>query len=181
MKTKLLLLALPLMSAMACTPHKDLAVGPILSPPDTALVAGTVNIWRGVRVIAGSTHVDWSNSSFGVSGPAPTLSFFGAIGQGQQCWLRVTVHSPSVPVTPGAGGTIALTIPPAPPVIGPSPWAATFDNIPAGHWSIAKQTITGGAATSNAVAGTYAGRVFQASTAAHQVTIVDGTVAGCQL
>lgn len=169
------LIRIPLLCAalLGCASHR--------TGPEGPMVAGQVTIWRGVKVIAQTTHIDWSNASFGVSGQPPTLSFFNAQGNNQQCWLRVTVDAPEVPVPVGQGGTITMTIPNQPPNIGASPWAAVFDNNPAGHWSIAKATITGGANVSNAVAGTMAGAAFQASTAAGQVAIVDGTVQNCQM
>jgi len=183
MMRKTLWLALPLALLAGCaTPE---AASPRADAVGEPLVAGTVFIYRGVNVLPNSTNIDWSNASFGVSGnPTPTLSFFNAMAGNRPCWLRVTVDAPNVPVVPGQGGDITVTIPPpppAPPPPGPSPWAAVFDDNPPGHWSITKATITGGANVSNAVAGTWAGRVFQASTAAGQVAILDGTVQGCQM
>jgi hypothetical protein len=159
---------------LGCTPQRE--------RPSTPMVAGTATIWRGVKVIANTANIDWSNASFGVSGqPVPTLSFFDAKGNNQQCWLRVTVDAAQVPVLPGQGGTVTLIIPNQPQNIGPSPWAATFDNNPLGHWSIAKPTITTNAQASNAAAGTIAGAVFQASIGAGHVTIEDGTVQHCHI
>jgi hypothetical protein len=171
-----LLIGLLCAGLAGCSTHQARPV------PPAPQVAGQVTIWRGVNVLPGTTNIDWSNASFGVSGqPVPTLSFFDAQGAGRACWLAVTVDAPVVPVPVGQGGNVTLTIPPAPAGIGASPWAAVFDNNPAGHWSIAKPTITGGAAVSNAVAGTMAGATFRASAAAGQVVIADGTVQGCQL
>jgi hypothetical protein len=148
------------------------AVAPVVAPQVV------VDIYRGVKVLANTTNIDWSNNSFGVSGPVPNLSFFNAMGGGQACWLRVPVTVAAVPVPVNGGGTVTLT------TVGvvnaqPSPWPAVFDNVPAGHWHIDKTAIAVGA-VSNAMAGTIAGQVFRASQAAGQVTIVDGTVANCQ-
>lgn len=182
---KLVYMTLPILAAAACAPVQDrVATPPTMAPAlveNRVAAPGPVTIWRGVKVLAGGNHIDWTKNSFGVSGNPATLSFFDAQGVGQQCWLRVTAQAPDTPVLPGGGGLVTVTVPAPPPVIGPSPWPATFDNDPPGHWSITKQTITNGANVSNAAASTYAGAVFRASTVVGQVGIVDGTVVGCQL
>lgn len=172
-----LALVLPFAVLAACaTPQAAAPVG----SPGAPMVAGTVNIYRGVNVLPNSTNIDWSNASFGVSGqPVPTLSLFDNTGGLRPCWLRITVDAPSVPVVPGQGGTVTLTTNGV-PTAGPSPWAVVFDNEPAGHWSIAKPVILPGGG-SNASAGTVAGQVFRDSAQAGQVAILDGTVQGCQM
>ena len=178
---KTLRLALPLALLVGCSSDRAYAPRRV---PGGPMVAGQVFIYRGVNVLPGTTNIDWSRASFGVSGnPVATLSLFDAHDNSRPCWLRVTVDAPQVPVPPGQGGTVAVTLPPpppAPPPPGASPWAAVFDNNPPGHWSITKATIAGGVEISNNVAGTWAGSVFRASTAAGQVTILDGSTVGCQ-
>jgi hypothetical protein len=155
---------------------------PGAAPPPAPLVAGTVYIYRGVNTLADARHVDWSNRSFGVSaggGNIPTLSFVDAYVAGSRdCWLQVPVDAPQVPVPVNGDGEVTLTTNGVANA-GASPWTAVFDNNPPGHWSIARNEIYPNA-PSNAQAGTVAGRVFEASTQAGQVTLLPGDKNPCE-
>lgn len=139
---------------------------------------GVVYIYRGMPADAQSGHVDWNAASFGISGG--TLSFGSVADDTRPCWLKLQVDAPNVPVPPGGGGTIPVTLPqgvqqPA----SPSPWPALFDNNPAGHWSIAKDTL----GPSNSKAQANAALVFQYNAANFPAvaSIVNGSLHNCQM
>ena len=148
---------------------------PVAPPP--ALVAGTVYIYRGMPADANTGHVDWAAANFGISGG--TLSFGSVADDTRPCWLKLEVNAPNVPVPPNAGGTIPVTLPqgvqqPA----SASPWPATFDNNPAGHWSITRVTL----GPSNSKAQANAALVFKynADNFPAVASIVNGSLQNCQ-
>jgi len=139
-------------------------------------------LYRGLRVVAGTANqIDWSAASFGVSGnPAPTLSLFNNKNNPAfACWLEISVDVPGNMGPPPVNVIADLTIPNPPPGgANPGPWPVFFDNVPAGHWSIARATIGG---ASNANASARAAAVFSAMAHARLPTarVRDGSAQGC--
>lgn len=148
---------------------------------EAALLTHPVLLYRGLKVVAGTTNeIDWTKSSFGVSGQPSTLSLFDNILVSPHipCWLEITVDVPGVP-PPVHGVTGDLAIPNPPPGgANAGPWPVVFDNAPPGHWSIAQATIGG---TSNTQASIRAAAVFSAmaQAPAPTATVVDGSANGC--
>lgn len=173
MKRHLLLAATMAATLAGCAEQEE---APTLAAP-RPLQETTIQLYRGVRVMAGTSQVDWSKVSFGVSGNPATLSLFNAMNPDLDvpCWIRITVTAPDA-VQPGGQATLNA---PNPAVGGanPGPWPVVFDNNPAGHWSIAKATIGG---ESNNKSSEFAAAAFAAMKAANMVSIMDGTATGCQ-
>lgn len=151
-------------------------------PQETAdAVFYPTSLYRGLRVLPGTVNqIDWSRASFGVSGNPSTLSLFNNMANPAAfpCWLRITVDVPGNP--PPAPLVIGdLTIPNPPPGgANPGPWPVFFDNVPPGHWSIARATIGG---ASNNQASDRAAAVFSAMAHALLPTAIvrDGSAVGC--
>ncbi|MDR7297542.1 hypothetical protein J2X16_002891 [Pelomonas aquatica] len=151
-------------------------------PRKTADVAWyPTHLYRGLRVVAGTVNqIDWSRASFGVSGNPATLSLFNNMAHAAAfpCWLRISVDVPGNPPPPPlvVGD---LTIPNPPPGgANAGPWPVVFDNVPPGHWSIARATIGG---ASNNAASDRAAAVFTAMAHAPLPTALvrDGSAVGC--
>lgn len=152
--------------------------------------AHAYDVYRSVLADAGGAVV-WAAANFGVSGAPPTLSFFhfaddNAARQGlpaAQCFVKVDLANTGANPLVGAQDTVGnVGIPVGGAAIDqpqPFPWAITFDNNPAGHWSIDRAQIS--TVGTNAAASRVAASGFHnlATTPASGVTIIDGTVAGC--
>lgn len=137
----------------------------------------TVQLFRGVRVVAGTTNqIDWSGASFGVSGAPPTLSLFDSMAPVDRfpCWVSFQVDYPGVP-PPVVNGVATVDVP-APGNWNPGPWNVVFDNNPPGHWSISRVTIGG---TSNNQASGMAAGAIHGKVLAGTATIHDGSAVGC--
>ncbi|WP_066808592.1 hypothetical protein [Sphingomonas asaccharolytica] len=184
MNTRIGLLAVTLLAVAGC--KQAGAPKPTPSPKAAALrtsLTYTVNLYRGVRTLAGTNNVDWSRVSFGVSGNPPTLALFDSMapegGMFQPpCWVRVSVLVQGNPPSPP--GSTAMLATPNPGIGGanPGPWTVLFDNSPAGHWSIAKTTIIS-QPVSNMAASTVAGLTFQTLVASGGATVLNGTSINC--
>jgi hypothetical protein len=177
-KAILLSLTMALLAACAQLPPE-----PQPQPDEAAVaVAYPYPLYRGLRVVAGTANqIDWGAASFGVSGPAPTLSLFDNMNNPLlfPCWLRISVDVPgNIPPPPVL--TIAdLTIPNPPPGgANAGPWPVFFNNVPLGHWEVAKATIGG---VSNANSSARAAAVFSAMAHTRLPTAIvrDGSAHGC--
>lgn len=152
-------------------------VGAASTLPASAQVM--VPLYRGVQA-SPAGNVVWNNTSFGISGNPPTLSLFdtfAAVQNNFPCVVQIVASVPA-PVAPGSIGTLAVPMPPA----QVNPWPVVFDNVPAGHWSIAKAAMFLPPLPSNNQAGNQAALVFQAMTAAipPAAVVMNGTQQNCQ-
>jgi len=162
--------------------------------------AHVYSVYRGVTADAGTGVVSWTVANFGVSAgpippppappPLPTLSFFyfatdaaARLGlPAAQCFVKVDLVNTNNP-NPNDNDTVGFANIPvganAPDQARPFPWTIAFDNVPPGHWSIAKADLT--AAASNAAAGRVAAAGFNtlATTANSGVTVVNGVLNNC--
>ncbi len=168
----------------------------ILSMSVAALAFGAVSpayaysVYRSVTANPATGVVIWNKDNFGVSGNPPTLSFFyfetdDAARAGlpnAQCFVKVDLPDADAP-EPGAEADVGNADIPVNAQPGdlpkPFPWVITFDNDPAGHWSIARSQITD--ATTNAAASRVAASGFQslATTVGSYVGVIAGTLATC--
>jgi hypothetical protein len=193
----------------ACTQQQPVApsgpLGTVAPPPPPPPANYQMYLYHGVRVLAGTNNVDWSNVSFGVSagagappGTVPNLSFFDSMNpvfppplppfQAPPCWIRIQVTVPVAPPAPPPVNTVATwAAPPNPAAVAgaqPGPWNVTFDDNPPGHWNISKWQIAvppvPPATVSNAAAGTIAGTVFHNAQGAGHVAVLPGTNPHCQ-
>lgn len=179
---KALLILLSATVLASCAHLSPTSTPPPPQPRATAEAAWyPTHLYRGLRVVAGTVNqIDWSRTSFGVSGAPPNLSLFNnmANAAAYPCWLRVTVDVPgNPPPQPLVVGDLTIPNPP-PGGANAGPWPVLFDNVPPGHWSIAKATIGG---ASNNAAGDRAAAVFAAMAQAPLPTAVirDGSAVGC--
>ncbi|NKL24686.1 hypothetical protein [Rhizobium leguminosarum] len=151
-----------------------------------ASTASAYSVYRGV-VADPQHHVIWEAGNFGVSGGAPTLSFFHYLDDAaaraampnSQCLVKIDLGN--VAPAPGANfqvgnvgialGAFAIDQPVA------FPWQIDFDNNPAGHWSIARAQISNGnnTAASRVAAAGAASLVFNDP----DVTVINGNTTGC--
>jgi hypothetical protein len=171
----------------------------ILAATVTALVAlGAISpayAYSVYRSVTADQHgvVIWQQVNFGVSGQPPTLSFFyypndvaaRTAMPNAQCFVKVDLGNL---VNPMVGTQVPVGNANIPVGANPNdnprpfPWNITFDNMPPGHWSIAKgQIVLNPGVTSNAAASRVAAAGFRslATTAGSGVTVVDGTVQPC--
>jgi len=189
-------LAITLLALAGCHQATPPKAAPSAAPKAAKPLLGDspMYLYHGVQVIYGTNNVDWSRTSFGISGPQPSLTFFNSTSPmgynpppgsltpySFPCWIRVAVvvqgGQPGVPAAPGATATLATPNPGAGGA-SPGPWTILFDNNPVGHWSIAKTTISS-QQISNAAAGTMAGLTFQGLVANGTVTVQNGSNQAC--
>ncbi len=174
----------------------------------TGILAGSAYayaVYHGINKVAlPSLRVEWTKDNFGVSGDTLSYMYFandaaateaaksplGDFRGISQSLCLVKVDLPGVPAVPAAnitadvGGALAGVKPgnldDKPRVF---PWKIKFDNDPAGHWSIAKVILVEGNEGTNAAAGRVAaaGHRDLANLAVNpQVTVINGTMEGCQ-
>lgn len=156
--------------------------------------AHAYSVYRSVTADAGTRIIVWTLANFGVSGPTPTLSFRYYVNDiaakmaqenwDTQCFVKidlgtlinlqvndqVPVGNVNIPVNAAAGDNPR-----------PFPWNITFDNVPPGHWSIAKPEIQN-PVSSNAAASRVAAAGFRslATTDGSGVTVVSGHLPDCR-
>jgi hypothetical protein len=140
-------------------------------------------LYRGMQTLPGTSGVDWSRNSFGVSGrPAALALFDSPVLAGQPpspCVVRIAVTlSGPMPPAPGTSGLIQAPNPNRSLAAIPGPWIAVFDNNPVGHWSIPKGAMVG-LTESNNKAAAVAGWTFQQMADTGAVTVLDGTMRNC--
>lgn len=147
------------------------------------------SVYRSVTADAGGVVI-WTAANFGVSGAPPTLSFFYFLDDNAaraglpaaQCFVKVDLGALVGPV-PGTqipiGNGIVFNANPADNP-RPLPWNMNFDNVPPGHWSMAKTEIQN-PTSSNAAASRVAAAAFQAlaTTGGSGVTVINGQLANC--
>ncbi|ANK85798.1 MULTISPECIES: hypothetical protein [unclassified Rhizobium] len=158
----------------------------ILAALGAASPASAYSVYRGV-VADPQHHVIWEAGNFGVSGGAPSLSFFHyandaaarAAMNNFQCLVKIDLGN--VAPAPGANfqvgnagiavGAFAIDQPLA------FPWQIDFDNNPPDHWSIARAQISTGnnAAASRVAAAGAANLAFNDP----DVTVINGNKTGC--
>ncbi len=181
MNKALLILLSSAVLASCAQPPKPAQPQPAAPPASATAVAYPIYLYRGLRVVAGTgNQVDWTRNSFGVSGNPPTLSLFDNMANAAAfpCWLRITIDVPGAP-PPLPNVVAALTIPNPPPGgANAGPWAVAFDNVPPGHWSIARATIGGASNTqaSDRAAAVFSAMALQPPQAA---VVLNGSAAGC--
>jgi hypothetical protein len=152
--------------------------------------AQAYSAYRSVAANAGGVVV-WTAANFGVGGNPSTLSFFHFVDDNAaraglpaaQCFVKVDLGNLVGPL-PGTQipvGNAGIPVNGA-PVDNPRafPWNITFDNVPPGHWSIAKTEIQNPTSSNNA-ASRVAAAGFQslATTVGSGVTVINGSLGNC--
>lgn len=178
------ILTLTLLALVACsqTPASPPPAKSTSLAAAPRVAASPFYLYRPVRVLGGTNVVDWSRISFAVGGNPATLGLFSDMtmdgGAQPPCWLRIQVMIQGNP-PPVAGASATVPAPnPGPIGANSGPWAAIFDNNPAGHWSIAKDQIAP-PGISNDIAGFMAGAAFKQMLANGDVVVLNGANLRC--
>jgi hypothetical protein len=187
MKTGLRIVALVTLAIAGCSSAPKAVPQPKQTQPAQPAALGAsapFYLYRGVRTLAGTSNVDWTRMSFGVSGfPSGLTLFNSAYAAGQTsypCIVRVTItRSASGPAIPGETALLQAPNPSAVSAGNPGPWSVIFDNNPAGHWLLPKSAIVA-QSESNNMAGAVAAATFHQMVETGVVTVLNGTLVNCQ-
>lgn len=155
----------------------------------TISTAHAYSVYRSVTADA-TGAVSWVAANFGVSGNPPTLSFFYFASdvdarQGlpnAQCFVKVDLVNTNNPQPNDHDNVGYANIPVGGNVVDqprPFPWTITFDNNPAGHWSIARPDVT--AVATNAAASRVSAAGFNSLATSDNagVSVINGSLVNC--